>query len=415
MERGVSDRLPAFSVIAAALRATTERLSGELSNPRDTAPDWSELQWRIAQSSAVMQGTVALLGARLRWQGPESWRQFILAHGAQARERHRRIAAMLESIDGATRQRGIAVIGLKGAALLKLGLYAPGERPMADIDLLTRPGDAAAIEDIMHALGYSLAYRTLRHAVYLPRARGEAQFSGEHPSNPLKVEVHEAIAEALPVHSVDITTELWPGGASPGLCGYPDLVALMRHLLLHAATNMRAHALRQIQLHDIALLGARLTPQDWQRVGDGGKAEGAWWAYPPLALTARYYAGAVPPVLLQELRSRCSPWLRYTSARTSLTTVSWSNLRIHAFPGISWSRSAAEAMVFARSRVFPGRVARGELAATVAAMPSLNATPWYGLGHLHRILLWLFFRPPRVQAMIAVRAVLERPVPFNPP
>ena len=38
----------------------------------------------------------------------------------------------------------------------------------------------------------------------------------------------------------------------------------MRHLLLHAASNMRAHALRQVQLHDIALLAPRL---DARRLG----------------------------------------------------------------------------------------------------------------------------------------------------
>jgi hypothetical protein len=36
------------------------------------------------------------------------------------------------------------------------------------------------------------------------------------------------------------------------------MAELMRHLLLHAAGNMRAHALRQIQLHDIALLAGKL-------------------------------------------------------------------------------------------------------------------------------------------------------------
>ena len=42
----------------------------------------------------------------------------------------------------------------------------------------------------------------------------------------------------------------------------------MRHLLLHAAGNMRAHALRLVQLHDIALLAPRLDAAAWERLLD---------------------------------------------------------------------------------------------------------------------------------------------------
>ena len=53
----------------------------------------------------------------------------------------------------------------------------------------------------------------------------------------------------------------------------------------------------------------------------------------------------------------------------TLTRVSWSNLRIHAFPGIYWSRSPLDAMRYARQRFIPDRTAIAELDVKVAAQP----------------------------------------------
>ena len=65
----------------------------------------------------------------------------------------------------------------------------------------------------------------------------------------------------------------------------------MLHLLLHAAGNMRAHALRLVQLQDIAMLAGRLTDDEWRDWSTLPETSGgAWWMLPVLALAARYYA-----------------------------------------------------------------------------------------------------------------------------
>ncbi len=110
----------------------------------------------------------------------------------------------------------------------------------------------------MADIGYVEAFTTHRHRVYEPRDKRAPRGFGEHVDNPLKIEVHTVVAEALPVRKVDITARLWPGRSEAGLNAYPDLAALLLHLLLHAAGNMRAHALRQIQLHDIAAVAPLL-------------------------------------------------------------------------------------------------------------------------------------------------------------
>jgi hypothetical protein len=205
---------------------------------------------------------------------------------------------------------------------------------------------------------------------------------------------------------VDITERLWSRRSQPGLHNYPDLVALLLHLLLHAAGNMRAHALRQVQLHDIAKIASLLYDRDWSTLFER-ENEQSWWLFPPLALTARYYPRDIPAQVLRAAGAACPSLLRRAAARQSLTDVSWSNLRIHALPGIVWSRTPLDALRFVLSRVSPSRRSLAELEFTRCAQPQLDEVPWYGMSHGRRILRWLFSRPPRVQTIVSVRAALE--------
>ena len=229
---------------------------------------------------------------------------------------------------------------------------------------------------------------------------------GEHPDNPLKIEVHFRVAEPLPIRFVDITGTLTCEHERCGLSEYPGVGELFRHLLLHAAGNMRAHALRQIQLHDIALLSARLGAGDWRALLETPEIHGgSWWIWPVLEMTQRYYPGSIPPVI-ELLRARTPPWLRRSSPHRSLTDLSWSNLSIAAFPGIYWARSPAEVLRFVRSRVVPDRVALEELAIASEVMPAITQIPWYGVPHAQRIIRWVFSRPPRVQTVMSVQSAM---------
>ncbi|HEU5134681.1 MAG TPA: nucleotidyltransferase family protein [Steroidobacteraceae bacterium] len=399
--------MPPFTVVQAALRRTTEHLARELHAPRTFAPQWNELEWSVARAVSSMQGIAVLLANRLRWHGPDSWQEFLATQRSFAMRRDARIGALLTAIDASMREKGLAAIGLKGTALRKLGLYRSGERPMGDIDLLVLPQDAERVARIMHGLDYALAFEVRRHTVYAPRGGAAKVNPGEHPDNPLKIEVHTKVAEALPVDEVGISAGWLDSGAPPGLLPYPTVRELMRHLLLHSAGNMRAHALRQIQLHDITRLATQLEPADWRWLLDTPESRGgAWWMLPPLALTERYYPGTFAAALLEEFAARCPPVLRHRARRTTLTQVSWSNLRIAAFPGVHWSRSLREALQFARSRIVPDRAALAELRIAAAAQPALEQISWYGIPHLHRLLRWTFARPPRVQTMMSLRAAL---------
>jgi hypothetical protein len=402
--------LPPFDVLQRALTLTTERLARELAAPTGTPPDWSDFEWVVARAVATLHGISGLLANRLRWRGPADWRTFLDDQLEHSRARERSIRELLAHIDAATRERGVPAVALKGSALLGLDLYRLGERPMGDIDLLVSPAELRAADLALRATGFEQAFAVERHVVFWPAepALQQGHDFGEHVANPMKIEVHTRIAEHLPVHTVDITERLTPSMPVPGINGYRDPAALMRHLLLHAAGNMRAHALRFLQLKDVALLAGRLDAAAWRSlVEPDTRGEPPWWMLPPLTATSNYFGGAIPRDVLDTLRCDCPRALVRTANRSSLSRVSWSNLRVHAFPGVSWSRSPLEALRFITSRIWPKRAAREMLRHAVESSPGLRRVAWYELPHALRMLHWVFGKPPRVQTLLALHGAFD--------
>jgi hypothetical protein len=394
--------LPPFAVIQAALLAATARLVQEIGTPGDAVPDWNDFEWGIARSVCIMHGLPGILAGRLRWRGPDSWSTFLGEQQRHMRLREARAREILAALDDAARARGVAVLALKGSALLALGVHAEGVRPMSDIDLLVSPDQAAAAAEALQTVGYRTSFATRRHTVFVPDGQALPGIFGEHVDNSFRVELHEAVGEPLPITPVDITARLWPRDARPGINTYASNAALACHLLLHASGGMRSNALRFMQLIDLARLAPRLTRAEWTWLtGDG---EHAWWTYPVLRMVARYFPDAIPADALAAARAACPALLRGRCARHELATVSRSNLGIPALPGYEWSRTPAELLRYARSRLLPQRQALAELADALDHHLELQCVPWYGQSHARRILRWITSRPPRVQTVATVLA-----------
>jgi hypothetical protein len=401
--------LPSLDKVAAALRNTTEILAREITTPTDQPPPWSEFEWRIARAVVTMQGIAPILLAGLRWSRPASWRRFLNEQRDHVAGRYRRIVDLLQRIDSKARGEGVGVVALKGLSLHARGIYEAGERPMADIDLLVRNTDVEAMARLLEACDFEVTFTSWRHQVFEPRGRGAAAAFGEHVDNPIKIELHTTVRERLPVTEVDITRFVLQAELRPGINDYCSPAILMLHLLLHAAGNIRAHALRLIQLHDIACLATRFGSSDWQELLTARpNSQGLWWALTPLALTAHYYPGAIPCNIITQVNTEC-PWLlRKVARRLRLSDISWSNIKVYAFPGIEWSRSPAEALRFIVGRVSPSREVKLELRGFDARHPGTSEVKWYGISQVERILRWIFFRPRRVQTLLAVRAALAQ-------
>ena len=399
--------VPPFRVIEAALRTTADRLVREIENPTQDPPNWNEFEWVVARAVCALQGISGLLANRLRWKSPPAFLAFLAHQRAQLLAREERIGACLARLDQAFREGGTAFVPLKGSSLRALRVYAPGERPQSDIDLFVDSRDREKAHALLESVGYRLLYTARRHDVYVP-VQSDRQFGfGEHGSMAIRIELHSAFAESLPIETIDISNSIFPPTRTAGINAYPSLAALMRNLCLHTAGSMRANAMRFIQLYDIALLAGRLGEDDWNElIGTSGTSAPAWWLFPPVVLSGRYVSKSIPPNVLSRLSEICPARLRRRYEHATVYEVSWCNLRIAAFPGLEWARTFGDRLRLARGRILPNRVELAELASQTA-QPSLSRVRWYGASHAERIVRWVLGRPPRVQTMSAVLASLE--------
>ena len=252
-----------LTAVQRLMRDVTEFIAHELAQPHSAAPGWSESEWRVARAIVTMHGVSGLMATRTRWQGPPGWPEFLAEQRAQVARRQPRILALLQRVDVLARQRGVPLVALKGAALHAHGFYSPGERPMADLDLLVDEPHAASAAKLLTELGYGLSFVTWKHQAFAPvdAARHPAPF-GEHGENPIKIELHSRIREALPLRLLDMSALVWPGAAVPGINDYPSRSSLLLHLLLHAAGALALRAVRLLHLQDIALLTQGLSEAD---------------------------------------------------------------------------------------------------------------------------------------------------------
>jgi hypothetical protein len=403
--------VPPPRVLQSALRKITERLAGELASPTDIAPGWSAFEWQLARAVAALHGVSPLLASRLKWDGPPGWKSYLEAQRAHVAARQQHIEELLAELDAGARAEEIAVVGLKGAALHALGLYRAGERPMADIDLLVQPQDSTRIVRVLESQGLSESFANWKHRVFVPEIRKTHADMGEHAQNYLKVELHERIAEILPLRATDVTECVFPPRPHPGLNAYPSNAALMIHLLIHAASAMAFRSVRLLHLHDIALVSSRMSGPDWDALVThrGITGEGPWWALPPLQMTARYYVAAVPANILAALSKHCHRTLRHISRYRSLSDVSFSYPWIEAFPGIGWSRSIAEVMQYAASRIRPDKEMLEIRKVLVETQIAIAGSQWGRLSQGQRMLRWMMSRQARVDTMYAVRTALAQP------
>lgn len=403
--------LPDSRTIRAALGKTTHRLAGELQEPASDAPEWDAFEWRAAMAVCAIQGIGVLLAKRLRWTGPPVWQDFLDEQQRQGCKREQRIGELLDRVDAAARRAGVALVGLKGSALRRLDLYAAGERPMADIDLLVRETDFAKAAELISALGYVGGSPYWRHVAFKPLTEAPTVRLGEHADNPIRIELHPRVAERLLFEPVDITADLWHPQPLPGLQPYPSTAALMRHLLLHAAGNIPAQRLRLLQLVDIARLATGWTAAQWTEVladqGDGPP----WWALPPLQLAARHQGLALPPALLEPLAHACPRWLQRATRHATIADVSCVQAQVLAFPGIEWSRSLAEALCVMYRRARPSAEARRMRQPGGFDHPSTLASPVASMSQMRRALHWLVARPLRPITVHAVQLALDYEAP----
>jgi hypothetical protein len=174
-------------------------------------------------------------------------------------------------------------------------------------------------------------------------------------------------------------------------------------LLLHAAGNICGRSLRLMHLHDIALLARSMRPEEWVFLWSAGAS---WWALPPLRMVSRYYENTIPAAGLAGLARDCPPWLRMISRHQTLTKVSCSELWLHAFPGLEWSRNVGDAARYVTGRIKPSAEKIRERADMVRTQLWLHDGDWVTAPQRKRIFTWLIRRVPRMDIMFVARMAL---------
>jgi hypothetical protein len=400
--------LPPLKTVKAGLRVATEALAHELAQarPGNPTPFWNELEWQLAMATAAAHGVSPLLSQFSQWQHA-GWQTFLAQQREHVELRHQRVVSLLQQIGRKARSAQIAVVPLKGSALHAMGLYAPGERPMADVDLLVCEADAAKVSVLLCQLGYEESFTQWKHRVFRPVAAEPCFSLGEHRDTPINIELHTHIHERVPVSTIDLTHRIFPCDPKPGLNAYPSLGATMSHLLLHASGNLCHRSARLIHLNDISLLATRMSVQDWNMLWGERGDESAWWAFPTLQLVNRYYRQAIPRAVLDRAEQDCPRWLRTISKHQTLTKLSCSELWLHAVPGLEWSNGLSEAWRYVQRRIRPDAEMIKERADMVRTQAWLQEKNWVTLPQRRRLIMWLTQPIPRMDTLYVVRSALE--------
>jgi hypothetical protein len=279
---------------------------------------------------------------------------------------------------------------------------------MADVDLLVKPEHVERATTLIEGLGFVGRAAGWKERVFSPVGGKVVDVLGEHADNNIKIELHEKICEKLPWRITSISERIHPRDPNPGICSYSSNSALMLHLVLHSAGSMTSRGLRLLQLHDLAALSSRLTNRDWQEFLAGDTVPTLWWAYPPLALAARYYPKSIPQTVLDVLAGSCPRTLQRITGKHSLFDNSYCYLWVEAFPGIHWAQSPAERIeyMFNRIRPAPDQITQRQL--TAATERWALQSQWTKLSQGRRILRFVMGRQVRAAAMHSVEMALAR-------
>ncbi len=297
--------------------------------PSSAIATWGEAEWQAAKFAVLVHGIAPLLGATKdlssEFHAAPTWfLDYLASQAALNALRVERMHGELTKITTAAQEADISVLPLKGGALLGLqfpsgatgsssarvlagqehpdtgGQAASGtrscilidvaHRPLNDLDFLVRKADRDRFEDLLARLDYTLTEESPRHREFTCQRFGtEVVYrEGEHPDNPIRVEVHTWVGqEMFSAARIDITEAMWQGGTTPR--------ALMLHLAMHAGANTAKRRLRLIQLIDLVRLAPALSEEDWAwLVSQAQHAGAAHLVATAIRLGERFSALAVP-------------------------------------------------------------------------------------------------------------------------
>ncbi|MFQ5614286.1 MAG: nucleotidyltransferase family protein [Anaerolineae bacterium] len=290
------------------LAAVCETLAGWLNGAEPQDPAWSPKTWQTFRTASQVHGVGPLLHRRLEraaWLDP-ALRTWLADQYALNSRRIAKMQVELKEILALFREHRLPAMPLKGSILAATYYEDPGLRPMADLDLLVRPGDFERAAGLLAHLGYAQDVVHWKHIEFIkPDNRRVVSREGEHPDNPRGLEVHLYCRETFGGPTVDLTGTMWAGASRGTVCGEEATLsrpeALWLHLAVHATYHLWQGKGRLIHLVDLARLTPHVEdPARWLQPVD------ARFTYPVLAMLSAYFPTALPGSLLAAQRGRVS-------------------------------------------------------------------------------------------------------------
>ena len=159
-------------------------------------------------------------------------------------------------------------------------------------------------------LGWTLHGEVPRHRAFYLTRLGLAPRSdiGEHPGQPLRLEIHEHARQTFLGLDHDVTAALWQGatpvpvGATTMWMSSPS--ALFEHVLVHTAFDLARRMTRFVKLEDLRVLAARLSDDDWSRLVARAHASRLEpFVLAPLVMAGRYLGPIAPDAVMCDLEA----------------------------------------------------------------------------------------------------------------
>jgi hypothetical protein len=283
--------------------------------------------------AAFTSGTGPLLGHWLQrgyLTAAEDIRQLLSSHYAHSRARANRLDDELRRALAVLGNAGIDVTVIKGAYTAHRYFADPGDRPIADVDIVVDPGRGAAASAALEKAGYlpTIKQRHPFKCDWVPPGAPTQLRSLEltHQENPYAIELHESLdrvfdgVRTIRLGDVRAHSEPWPAlGSNARRLRQPVLFAL---LALHASEELHLlQLIRVIELVEVMRRDFRAAGNWTELIALLEQTDACRFVYPAIELSERLAPGTVDPDFRRRIAQHAHPRLVRLVDRTSPATA----------------------------------------------------------------------------------------------
>ena len=283
--------------------------------------------------AAFTSGTGPLLGhwlLRGYLTASEDIRQVLGAHFMHSRVRANRLEEELRRAIAVIATAGVEVTVIKGAYTAHRYFADPGERPVADVDIVVDAGHGPAASAALEKAGYvpTIKQRHPFKCDWVPPGAPTQIRSIEltHQENPYAIELHESLdrvfdgVRTIRLGDVRLHSKPWPElGPNARRLREPALLAL---LALHASEEL--HLLQLIRVIELVEVMRRdfSEPNSWtELIALLEQCDACRFVYPAFELSERLAQGTVDPDFRRRIAQHAHPRLVRLVDRSSPATA----------------------------------------------------------------------------------------------